>query len=72
MEGRINRSGHITARLVHTQPHPPDKWLPQTRTAILEPDGKSIHGYADWGSGGSQFNWDLREPREADEEELPQ
>ena len=71
-EGKISKSGHITAKLVHTQPHPPDQWLPQTRTAVLEPDGKSIHGYAAWEGGGSQFNWELREPREAEEKELSQ
>ncbi len=70
MEGRIDRDGHITAKLVHVQPHPPDKWLPQTRTAILEPDGKAVHGYCNWGSGGCQFDWQLREPREAEEKEL--
>ena len=71
MEGKISKSGHITASLVHTNPHPPDKFLPQTRTAVLEPDGKSVHGYAVWEDGGSQFNWDLRKPEEADEKELP-
>ena len=71
IDGRISKSGHITGKLVHTQPHPPDQWLPQTRTAVLEPDGKSIHGYAAWEGGGSQFTWDLREPREAEEKELP-
>jgi hypothetical protein len=35
-EGKIDKNGHLTAQLVHTQSHPPDKWLPQTRTAILE------------------------------------
>ena len=59
MDGRISKSGHLTAKLVHVQPHPPDKWLPQTRTAILEPDGKSVHGYADWGSGGSRVQLGL-------------
>ena len=71
MEGKIDRNGHLTAKLVHVQPHPPDKWLPQTRTAILEPDGKSVHGYGAWEGGGCQFDWQLREPRGADEKELP-
>ena len=39
-EGKISRSGHVTMSLVHTQPHPPDKWLPQTRTAVLGLHGK--------------------------------
>jgi len=71
MEGKISKSGHITASLVHTQPHPRNKYLPQTRTAVLEPDGKSVHGYAAWQGGGAQFNWDLRKSGEADEQELP-
>ena len=69
-EGKISKSGHITAKLVHTHEHQPDQWLPQTRTAVLEPDGKSVHGYAAWEGGGSQFNWELREPREAEEKEI--
>ena len=52
MEGKIDRNGHLTAKLVHVQPHPPDKWLPQTGTAILEPDGKAVHGYGGMGGRG--------------------
>ena len=70
MEGKVDRNGHLTANLVHVQPHPPDKWLPQTRTAILEPDGKSVHGYGAWEGGGCRFDWQLREPRGAEENEL--
>ena len=70
-EGKISKSGHITAKLVHTHEHAPDQWLPQTRTAVLEPDGKSVHGYAAWDGGGHEFTWRLREPREAEEKELP-
>ncbi len=70
-EGKISKHGHVTAKLVHTHQHAPDEWLPQTRTAVLEPDGKSVHGYAAWEGGGHEFTWDLREPREAEEKELP-
>ena len=59
-EGRISRSGHITMSLVHTQPHPPDKWLPQTRTAVLGLHGKSLEGYAAFEGGGHKFTWKLR------------
>ena len=70
-EGRISRSGHVTMRLVHTQPHPPDKWLPQTRTAVLGLHGKSLEGYAAFEGGGHKFTWKLVEPRRAEEKELP-
>jgi serine/threonine protein kinase len=70
-EGRISRSGHITMSLVHTHPHPPDKWLPQTRTAVLGLHGKSLEGYAAFEGGGHKFTWKLVEPRSADEKELP-
>ena len=42
--------------LVHTQPHPPDKWLPQTRTAVLGLHGKSLEGYAAFEGGGAQVH----------------
>jgi hypothetical protein len=70
-EGRISRSGHITMSLVHTHPHPPDKWLPQTRTAVLGLHGKSLEGYAAFEGGGHKFTWKLVEPRSAEEKELP-
>ena len=69
-KGKIGKSGHLTMNLVHTQPHPPDKWLPQTRTADLDTEGKSLKGYAAFEGGGHKFNWNLREPREAEEKEL--
>jgi hypothetical protein len=43
-----------------------------TRTAVLEPDGKTVHGYAAWEGGGQEFTWDLRELQEAEEKELSQ
>ena len=61
----------ITMRFVHTQPHPPDKWLPQTRTADLDANGKSLKGYASFDGGGHEFAWRLVEPRIAEEKELP-
>ena len=64
-EGKISRSGHITMSLVHTQPHPPDKWLPQTRTAVLGLHGKSLEGYAAFEGGGHKFTWKLVEARPA-------
>jgi len=70
-EGRISRSGHLTMSFVHTQPHPPDKWLPQTRTAVLNPNGKALEGYAVFEGGGHKFTWKLVEPRSAEEKELP-
>lgn len=70
-EGRISKSGHITMRFIHTQPHPPDKWLPQTRTAVLGLHGKSLEGYAAYEGGGHKFTWRLVEPRSAEEKELP-
>jgi serine/threonine protein kinase len=69
-EGRISRSGHLTMSFVHTQPHPPDKWLPQTRTAVLNPHGKILEGYAVFEGGGHKFTWKLVEPRKAEEKEL--
>jgi len=69
-EGRISRSGHISMNLIHTQPHPPDKWLPQARTAVLNPNGKFLEGYAVYEGGEHSFTWKLVEPREADEKEL--
>ena len=70
-EGKISKSGHITMSLVHTHPHPPDKWLPQTRTAVLGLHGKSLEGYAAFKGGGHKFVWRLGEPREAEKKELP-
>jgi serine/threonine protein kinase len=64
-EGKISRSGHITMSLVYTQPHPPDQWLPQTRTAVLGLHGKSLEGYAADKGGGHKFTWKLVEVREA-------
>jgi serine/threonine protein kinase len=64
-KGKISRSGHITMSLVHTQPHPPDKWLPQTRTAVLGLHGKSLEGYAAFQGGGHKFTWKLVEARPA-------
>ena len=69
-EGTISRKGHITMSLVHTHPHPPDKWLPQTRTAVLGLHGKSLEGYAAFEGGGHKFTWKLVEPRQAEEKEL--
>ena len=66
-EGKISKSGHITMSLTHTQPHPPDKWLPQSRTAVLSLDGTSLEGYAAFEGGGHKFTWKLVEPRPADE-----
>ena len=69
-EGKISKSGHITMSLVHTQPHPPEQWKPQTRTAVLSLNGKAIEGYAAFEGGGHKFTWKLVEPREAAEEEI--
>jgi hypothetical protein len=69
--GKVDRSGHLTMSLVHTHPHPPDQWLPQTRTAVLDPEGKSLKGHASFDGGGHDFAWRLVEPREAEEKELP-
>jgi serine/threonine protein kinase len=69
-EGKISRSGHVTMSLVYTQPHPPDKWLPQSRTAVLGLHGKSLEGYAVDEGGGQKFTWKLLEPKEAEEGEL--
>ena len=68
--GSAERSYHH--EFVHTQPHPPDKWLPQTRTAVLNLHGKVLEGYAVFEGGGHKFTWKLVEPREAEEKELPQ
>jgi hypothetical protein len=57
--------------LVHTHPHPPDQWLPQTRTAVLNLHGKVLEGYAAFEGGGHKFTWRLTEPREAEGKELP-
>jgi serine/threonine protein kinase len=70
-EGRISHSGHITMSLVHTHPHPPDQWLPQSRTAVLGLHGKAMEGYAVFAGGGHKFTWRLVEPRAAEEKELP-
>jgi hypothetical protein len=70
-EGTISRKGHITMSLVHTHPHPPDKWLPQTRTAVLGLHGRSLEGYAAFEGGGHKFTWKLVELREAEEKEFP-
>ena len=64
-EGKISKSGHLTMNLVHTQPHPPDKWLPQTRSGELNPDGRTLNGYAAFTGGGHEFAWRLVEAREA-------
>ena len=63
-EGKVSTSGHLTMKLVHTHPHPPDKWLPQTRTADLNQNGKALEGYAAFEGGGHNFTWKLVEPRE--------
>ena len=70
-DGRISKSGHITMSFVHTQPHPPDKWLPQTRTAVLSLNGKSLEGYAAFEGGGHKFTWNLVEPKGAEGKEMP-
>jgi hypothetical protein len=70
-EGTISRKGHITMGLVHTHPHPPGQWLPQTRTAVLGLHGRSLEGYAAFDGGGHKFAWKLVEPRPAEEKELP-
>ncbi len=70
-EGRISRSGHLTMNLVHIHPHPPDKWLPQTRTAVLGLHGKSLEGFAAFEGGGHKFTWKLVEPSKAAEKALP-
>ena len=67
-EGKITKNGHITARLVHTQPHSPDQWKPQKRRAVLEPT-EEIVGYAAWDDGGSEIEWTLIKPRAADTNE---
>jgi serine/threonine protein kinase len=69
-EGRISRSGHLTMSFVHTQPHPPDRWLPQTRTAVLNLNGNFLEGYAAFEGGGHKFNWKLVELRPAEEKEI--
>jgi serine/threonine protein kinase len=69
-KGKVDKSGHLSMNLVHTQPHPPDKWLPQTRTADLGLHGKSLEGYVAYEGGGHDFAWRLVEPRSAEEKEL--
>jgi serine/threonine protein kinase len=71
-EGKISTSGHLTMNLVHTQPHPPDKWLPQTRTADLDPNGKALEGYAAFEGGGHKFTWKLVEARKTTKKEFSQ
>ena len=58
-EGTISEDGDITASLVHTRP---DGYKSQTRTAKLDPDGKTIRGHAAWDDGGHDFTWTLKEP----------
>ena len=58
-EGTISEDGEITASLVHTRP---DGYKSQTRTAKLDPDGKTITGHASWDDGGHDFTWTLKEP----------
>lgn len=65
-EGRISKSGHVTMRLVYTQPHPSDRWKPQTRTALLSLDGTWLEGHAAFEGGGHPFTWKLAEPNEAE------
>ena len=69
-DGKITRDGQVSMNLVHTHPHSPDKWLPQTRTAVLNPDGKALEGYAVFEGGGHKFTWKLVEPREVEQKEL--
>jgi hypothetical protein len=71
-EGKISRSGHLNMSLVHTQPHPPGKWLPQTRTAVLNPNGKVLEGYAVSRDGEYPFTWQLLAPRRPEETEISQ
>jgi hypothetical protein len=58
-EGTISEDGDITANLVHTRP---DSYKPQTRTAKLDAEGKTIAGHAAWDDGGHDFTWTLKEP----------
>jgi hypothetical protein len=64
-------SGEVETRFVHTQPHAPDEWAPQTCTAVLNLNGRVLEGYAAFDGGGHKFTWRLREPREAEEKALP-
>jgi serine/threonine protein kinase len=67
-EGRVSHNGYVKMSLVHTHPHPPDEWKPQSRTAVLNPDGKSLEGYAVYDGGGHKFAWTLMEPHAAEEQ----
>ena len=58
-EGTISEDGDIKATLAHTRP---DGYKSQTRTAKLDPDGKTITGHAAWDDGGHDFTWTLKEP----------
>ena len=58
-EGTIFENGDIKASLVHSRP---DGYKSQTRTAKLDPDGKTITGHATWDDGGHDFTWTLKEP----------
>ncbi len=58
-EGTVTEDGDITATLAHTRP---DGYKSQTRTAKLDPDGKTITGHAAWDDGGHDFTWTLKEP----------
>ena len=48
----------------------PDKWLPQARTVVLNPDDKVLEGYAVFQGAGHKFTLKLVQPREAEEKEL--
>jgi len=62
--GQVTPDGRLTARLEHTRTPTPG-WKPQTRTATLSPDGKTIRGRSDWdGGGGRDFIWTLQQPME--------
>jgi hypothetical protein len=58
-EGTVTEDGDIKANLVHTRP---DSYKPQTRTAKLDAEGKTIAGHAAWDDGGHDFTWTLKEP----------
>ena len=70
-EGRISHSGHITMHLVHTHAHRPGPWPPQSCTAVLDPNGKSLEGYATQEGSEQKLAWTLREPQPAAEAALP-
>lgn len=69
-QGRISRSGHLTMTFAYTHPNPSEKRQPQTRTAVLNLDGKSVEGYAASKDDGRVFTWKLVEPRAATERGL--